>query len=210
MQSIDSIQGFRPKKYLDGRDWTSRVVPILITNSQTLKIGSRVKWVGGSGVNNADAVGDKTAFYVVGFITRQRIPLINAVSGTHYNGTYTVSTTGDTYSAASDNQTVDKVYALCVPAEGLIVSAKLDAAAGTTTGSNKPGYYLDIEETAGNYSTLLDESTATTVIANFITIPAEGREDSCIDPEAPASGDRRVLVMAQELQLVGAGVAQTT
>jgi hypothetical protein len=209
MQSIDSIQGFRPKKYIDGRSWTSRVVPILIGNSQTLKIGSRVKWVAAEGVHNADAVADKTAFYVVGFTTRQRIPMINAVSGTHYNGTYTVSDTGDTYAAEADNITVDKVYALCVPADGLIVSAKLDAASGTTTGSDLPGHYLDIETTAGNRSTLLDESTATTSIANFITVPAEGREESCIDPEAPATGDRRVLVMAQEKQLEGDGVAES-
>ena len=208
MQTLDSIQGFRPKYYEDGRSWDSRVVPILVHTSATLAIGTAGKRVQAGGVAASDAVSDVVSVYIVGFLTRNRIPVALVASNTTLvDGTYTEATTGDTYAASSDNLTDKKIVALCVPAEGLVVSGKLDAAAGTTTGSNLTNYYIDIENTAGNYATLLDESTATTAVSNYITIPVRGNEASCIDPQAPATADRRVLVKAAELQDVGNAVA---
>jgi hypothetical protein len=67
-----------------------------------------------------------------------------------------------TWTAASDNQTVGMVSALVDISKFTLYSVSLDAAAGTTTGSNLDGYNLDIatEKT-------LDESTATTGSAQY-------------------------------------------
>lgn len=196
-----AILGFRPKYRTDGG--TVNVIAHIISGSMTLEEGDAVKLVGGAGVEPADAVGDKIYGYVVGFQCKNGLPIAKAVSGTDYDGTYTASPDGDTYVSASDNLTDKKVRALVVPAEGLVVSAKPDATPGTTTGSNLSGYYIDILTTD---STKVDESEATTSIANYVTMPTPGNESSCLDPEDKT----RILVMAAETQSVGAATAATT
>jgi hypothetical protein len=208
-QSIDSVQGFRPKYYEDGRSADSRITPILVGNSQTLQIGSRAKMVAADGVHPANAVGDLTNFYIVGFAV-QGIPVsLVANNSVLVDGTYTVRATGDTYAASADNLTDKKVVALCVPAEGLVCSGKLDADAGTTTGSDLPQYYIDIETTAGNFAAIIDESSAVSnATANFQTVAVRGNEASCIDPDDPATASRRILVKAAELGNVGGATRQ--
>lgn len=63
-----------------------------------------------------------------------------------YNGTFTT---------ASDNQTVDEVKAEVDISKNTLYSAELDAAAGTTTGSDLAGYYMNLADEES-----LDESTA--------------------------------------------------
>ena len=202
--SLDSVRGFRPKYYEDGRSWSSRVVPKLIGNSQTIEIGGVLKIVAADGVHSADANGDTKAYVAVGF-TVKNIPVVSVANNSAFvDGTYTVNINGngDTYAAAADNLTDKQIVAQCVPVEGLVMSGKLDANAGTTTGSDLPEYYIDI--LAGNNAVLLDESSAVSnAVANFVTIAARGNEASNTDPEDPAVASRRILVKVAELQEVG-------
>lgn len=68
----------------------------------------------------------------------------------------------NTYTAASDNQTVGLVKAEVDISKFSLYSAEEDAAIGTTTGSNLPGYFTDLidEDT-------LDESDAETGVAQY-------------------------------------------
>lgn len=66
----------------------------------------------------------------------------------------------DTYTMASDNETVAKRYALIDESPFTIYSFKSSAAPGTTTGSNLRNYYASFAD-----ATQLDESTAATTNA---------------------------------------------
>ncbi len=68
----------------------------------------------------------------------------------------------NTYTAASDNETVDKVQATVDISQMSKYSVAPDATVGTTTGSDLLGYYIDA---ADEEST--DENTATTGTATF-------------------------------------------
>lgn len=139
----------------------------VILNSATVQVGDAVK-LGAGGVEPADAVTDRIYGYVVG-IHKNGIPLNQLTSGTDYTGTFTAATggVGDIYAAASDNQTVSFINASVVPAEGLWIEADLDAARGTTTGSNVVGYYLSILTTD---SSQLDESSATGTSEQYVIV----------------------------------------
>lgn len=69
-----------------------------------------------------------------------------------------------TFTAASNNQTVGQVTAVCDISKKTLYSADADAALGTTTGSDLPAYRLDLvsEDT-------LDESTATVNSAQYLS-----------------------------------------
>jgi len=68
----------------------------------------------------------------------------------------------NTYTAASNNQTVGKVKADVDISKMSLYSAELSAAAGTTTGSNLDGYNMDLAD-----EDTLDESSATTSTAQY-------------------------------------------
>ena len=68
----------------------------------------------------------------------------------------------NTYTAASDNQTVGRVTVELDISKNTIYSADPDAAIGTTTGSDLDGYFIDI---ADEEST--DESSAVTTTAQY-------------------------------------------
>jgi hypothetical protein len=67
-----------------------------------------------------------------------------------------------TYTAASDNQTVGMAKAVCDISKFTLYSAEVDAAIGTTTGSDLLGYNMDLVD-----EDTLDESTATTGTAQY-------------------------------------------
>lgn len=69
-----------------------------------------------------------------------------------------------TFTAASNNQTVSQVTAVCDISKKTLYSAELDAAIGSTTGSNLPMYHLDLTD-----EDTLDESTAATSAAQYLT-----------------------------------------
>jgi len=63
-----------------------------------------------------------------------------------------------TFTTASDNQTVGKVKAECDISKFSLYSCELDAAIGTTTGSNLSGYKIDLADE----DTLAENTAATT------------------------------------------------
>lgn len=207
-----SWQGFRPKYYEDGRSWTSKLVPHLIENTGKFRGGSALKIIGGSGVAVADAAPEFVAGFAMSFLTRDRIPVRLVSDNTDkFNGSYEASASlGDLITAQSTNITSDKVVCMMAPAEGLVVSGKLDADAGSTAASALANNYLDIETTTTNYATLLDEDTATSTLEAYKTVPVAGNEASCIDPDDPATASRRILVKVAELLEVGVATAETT
>jgi len=69
-----------------------------------------------------------------------------------------------TYTAASDNQTVANVKAEMDISKETIYSAEVDAAIGTTTGSNLAGYFMDLSD-----EDTLDEDTAATTTGQYAT-----------------------------------------
>lgn len=69
-----------------------------------------------------------------------------------------------TYTAASNNQTVAQITAICDISKKTLYSAEVDATIGTTTGSNLSMYHLDLTD-----EDTLDESTAATTSAQYLT-----------------------------------------
>lgn len=148
--------------YEAANDGKRRYAYRLIKNSEVIKPGD---WIvdESTGAANVDAVGEAVLGFAVQIVTANKIPLASAsVDVSALGGTF-VSSTGQ-YTAASDNQTVDGVLVRYVPArEGDYFIATLDAAKGTTTGSDVPGYYLAI---LTSDSSKLDESTASSSSSN--------------------------------------------
>jgi len=68
-----------------------------------------------------------------------------------------------TFLTASDNQTVGFVRAIVDVSKMTLYSAEEDAAIGTTTGSNLPGYTQDLTD-----EDTLDESTAVTTTGQYM------------------------------------------
>lgn len=95
------------------------------------------------------------------------------------DGTYK-GNLGETYTAASNNQTVAQVRARVDVSTSSLYSAELDAAAGTTAGSNLAGKNFDLvdkdtldestvaETTAQYYSHGLDRNNTAQVVVNIL------------------------------------------
>jgi len=139
-------------------DGSRRTRVRLIKNSEVIKVGD---WITdeASGVANVDAATEKVSGYAVAIVTDEGLSLESpAVDTGSLGGTWVSST--KSYTAAADNETVDGVQVEFIEArEGDEFIATLDAAKGTTTGSNKSGYFLSI---LTSDSSLLDESSAST------------------------------------------------
>lgn len=189
------FKGFRPVRSADGAYGLPGVDAACIVGSGTITEGDAIKISGGY-LDAADAITDPIDGFALGFIVmlgKFNLPLASvAANSTYVDGTFTSATTGDTYAAAADNASDKQVAALYINSDNLIVSAYLDAAAGTTTGSGLPGYHLDI---LTSDSTQLDESTAgtsssaTTVMDYRLLAGVSGI--SALDPADPAG--RRVI-----------------
>ena len=145
-----------------------------------------------SAANTDDLVG-----IVIGFKGTDGVPLDECPTA-DYGHTVTVAGPNYSITAASDNETRGKgIYVEIIPIlPGMILSGYLDDAAGTTPGSDLPGYYIQQTATAGsNY--MLDENTVTLTVSAttllFMTFPnpADGGL-TCKDPSSEDS--RRILV----------------
>jgi len=197
--------GFRPKRMTNGSMNLPGVEAAVIVGNATLivKEGSSLK-IGTGGVLATATDSDPIVGYCVGFTVKYgdlNLPLRTVADNSNYvDGTYTFATAGSQYVAATDNITDKQISALYIPAEDVICSAKLDADVATTTGSGLVGYYQDIEETAGNAGTLLDESDSSTTDAQWINVAGRSGTSS-IDPAAPETADRRIMVRANELEI---------
>lgn len=85
-----------------------------------------------------------------------------------------VTLTSNAYAAASDNQTVGKVKAVINVSSEDVYSAALDAAVGTTTGSNLLGAKFNLMADAKT----LDESTVGTPGEQFISLGLDPADSS--------------------------------
>ena len=192
--------GFNPLRLNNGSMNLPGVETFVIDGSVTVNQGSALKIGVADGLDVADANSDEIYGYCLAFIIKPgslNLPLeLVSTNSTYNDGTYTAARDGDTFAAASDNATDKQISAVVMPARGLICSAHLDADAGTTTGSNIPGYFIDI--LAGNAAVLLDESAASTTSANY-SLTTGMSANSAVDPSFPDTDDRRILVIANEV-----------
>lgn len=190
------VVGFRPIRMANGSMYLPSVEPLVIYTSNAPYHGSLLMQPsGGVGATIATAATDELSAVVVGFEVYpgvRNLPLRTVAADSNYvDGTLTKATTGDLYTATSDNTTDKQVAVLTMDVSGLVMSGKLDAAAGTTTGSDKAGYFIDI---INSYT--LDESSASTSKAQLILM-AGLSGTSAIDSIEPDG--RRVIckVVAQ-------------
>jgi len=96
-------------------------------------------------------------------------PLENALDTAH-DGTLV---DGVSFTAASDNVTVETVYALVEPIlPNDIIRAEADATLGTTTGSDLVGYYIDVLTTDERK---LDESNTSASQLQFLIVGQPGK-----------------------------------
>lgn len=170
-----------------------------IANSVTIQPGDLVKIING-GVDVADAVADFIYGICEGITTRDGVPLNQANSG-DYDGTFTAST--GVYVSAADNLTDKYVKANVRPVTAQdIISIEADAAIGTTTGSDLPGYYISVLTTD---SSKVDESTAhASNVLHLMTVDNGGNTNSCQDP---ILGGNNILVKVVESEIPRAAQA---
>lgn len=146
------------------------LVDRIITNSAVVAIADSVKTA--SGFLALGTTGARVLGHVESFIGTDGLTPIKDGS--------LMQNLGATYTAASDNQTVAKVRARVDIDTASLYSAELDAAAGTTTGSNLAGKTFDlvdedtldestVAETTGQYySHGIDTNKTTQVVVNIL------------------------------------------
>lgn len=117
----------------------------VIANSVVLVRGDAVKSATGVITNSS-----VTTAAIAGIV--ESVVDANGIPVTPDSGTL------DTWTVASDNQTVAKKYAIIDESPFTIYSFKIDAAPGTTTGSNLRNYYCDFTDS----SQLSESGVATT------------------------------------------------
>lgn len=119
----------------------------ICTNSQIFKIGDKIEWASGFIVAGANSTAAVDPVGILVGVCNENGSAATPDSGT--TGTFTMT---------SDNQTVAKRYGIIDISENTLYSVGADAALGTTTGSNLPGYAMNAWTTGVE----LDESTAVT------------------------------------------------
>jgi hypothetical protein len=129
----------------------------VITNSVVSTVGDSVKVA--SGFIALATAGDAVFGHLSSHADDAQVGLSTTGATGAEQGSYT-----NTYTAASNNQTVSQVTAVCDISKKTLYSADADAALGTTTGSDLSMYHMDL---AGEDE--LDESTAATTSAQYLT-----------------------------------------
>ena len=158
----------------------------IVKNSEVIKIGD---WITdeAAGVANADDVNESILGLVTAVLDKNGVNLLQGNSQAITGGSWVVSTL--TFTADSDNETVDMVQVEFVRAdEGVQFVATLDANKGTTTGSNKAGYYLTIKTSD---SSLLLESSAQATVTDGTDVSTPFR---IVKPLGESLGVREVVV----------------
>ncbi len=142
----------------------------VIKNSETIFVGGTVKLVAAA-IEPADAVTDVVYGICVGFVGADgNTPYENLLPG--QKGSGDVFTKGVSLAVHSDNETVAKVRAKVVPLmPNDIVRGVADANLGTTTGSDKIGYYININ--TANESQF-KENTASATKEQFLIVGHPG------------------------------------
>ena len=116
----------------------------IVANSEVIQIGDVVEWDADGFILPNNSAGGALVGVVTAVMAGDKA--VDPDSGTL-----------DTFTMAADNETVAKKYAVIDISGDSLYSADADATLGTTTGSDLPGYYLDL---ATNSETTLDESSA--------------------------------------------------
>lgn len=126
-----------------------------IANSITISINDSVKLA--SGFIALGTAGALVFGHVTGIGTSKGMPMnTTGVAGSE------IGSFVNTFATASDNQTVAQFKALCDVSKFTLWSASFETAIGTTTGSNLPGYFCDLDS---EYD--LDESDTTTTTMQY-------------------------------------------
>lgn len=126
---------------------------ILIANSAAIKVGAPVKITSGYAV--PDTAGSAASLGMcIGVVDPKGKP----VEDIDY---------GDTFTADSDNQTVDQIYAVVNTSKRAEYEVTADATLGTTSLSNLPFTFFDI---ASADIGQLDESTASASTGQFVSV----------------------------------------
>lgn len=129
----------------------------VITNSVVSTIGDSVKVA--SGFIALGTAGAAVYGHINGHADAEQVGLSTTGATGAELGSYT-----NTYTAASNNQTVAQVTAVCDISKKTLYSGDADATPGTTTGSDLSMYHLDLADEDD-----LDESTAATTAAQYLT-----------------------------------------
>jgi hypothetical protein len=170
-------------------------LPFLMKDSVTFKQGSAIKLASSTtvpGIDLADATGDNVFGIVIGFLTKNNLPPAIDTGG-YGSGTLTETPAYDQFAADSDNVLTEKTCALVILTKGLILSGNLDAAIGTTTGSDLAGNYFDISTSDCSQ---LDEDTVSASKATYLSIPNGVGSNSPKDPAV--MNTTRILVKVLE------------
>lgn len=146
------------------------LVDRIITNSVAVAIGYSVKTA--SGFAALGTTGARVLGHVVGIVGQDSLTPVK-------DGTF-LNNPGEVYTASASNQTVAKVRVQVDIDTNALYSAELDAAAGTTAGSDLAGKTFDLvdkdtldestvlETTAQYYSHGLDRNNTAQVVVNIL------------------------------------------
>lgn len=130
----------------------------ILANSITATVMDSVKYA--SGFVALGTAGASVLGHINGIVTQYGVGLNTSGAAGAGIGSFMGA-----FTTASDNQTVAKVSAEVDVSQFTIYSAELSAAAGTTTGSNLPGYRMDLTD-----EDTLNEGSATTSTAQYATL----------------------------------------
>jgi len=129
----------------------------IATNSIVLTVGDSVRLV--NGFIALGTAGTSVYGHVNGISTNDGVGLNTDGTAGAALGSYV-----GTFTMPSDNQTVAKIKAEVDMSKTTVYSAEVDAAIGTTTGSDLAGYFMDLVD-----EDTLDESTAAITAAQYAT-----------------------------------------
>ena len=155
------------------------LLKVLLANSADYRIGDPLSISTGDAAIVSSA-GLRVLGHIAAIVTdKGGTPADNGCSGAFVQ----------TYRTASDNATVAKVSALVDVDPNSLYSVSLDDTIGTTTGSNKAFYMMDLDTGLVNRS--LDESTAGQTNGQYFSLG--------LDPD----DSNRVMVKVKESILLG-------
>lgn len=162
MAYSSSRTGFYPKKNLTTSDGPT-ILEYIITTSAQITIGDAIEIVDDPGYANVADANDKVAGVAVGIVDVNGINIFTTLGAPAVGGT---KSGDDTYTAASDNKTVDQVKVQIVPAlEGQLFYNEADS----TLTAVEVGTYFALAAT-GDQVTGTGSTVATAQLVELISL----------------------------------------
>lgn len=158
---------FKPKYELSTEKKVTK--SFVIANDTEITVGDAVTLDAGFVALGAGA-SDDILGVVVDIVNEDGTPLVTDGTVGAELGSYRL-----TYTVAADNETVAKVKAVVNTSTTQVYEVELDAAAGTTTGSDLIGAKFDLAN-----ETSLDESTVGAVGATFQVVGFDTQSDTTV------------------------------